>query len=99
MTAQGMALVVHREQGFYGRPDGIDHFGVERADDGGDLHLVVGVWVKHPDCLGATTTTGGWSRRSQAEMLDSFAPGRLSVWPLSGPGRPTASRATRAMVS
>jgi len=61
MTAQGMGVEGNGQQRLTGSPDGIYHFGVERAHDEGDLHLVIGGWVKHPDCLGATTTTGGWS--------------------------------------
>jgi len=43
--------------------DRIYHFGVKGAHDGGDLHSVVVLGLKHPDCLGARTTTGGWSFR------------------------------------
>ena len=48
-------------QGLYGGPNGIYHFGVKRAHDVGNLHLVVGGWGSTPILSGATTTTGGWS--------------------------------------
>ncbi len=40
--------------------DSIEHFGLERAHDDGDLHWVVG-WerTRHPSW--ASTATGGWS--------------------------------------
>ncbi len=60
MTAQWVSVDVDREQGLDGRPDGIAHFGVERAHDNWNLHSVVWWLGKHPESLGATTTTGGW---------------------------------------
>jgi hypothetical protein len=64
MTSEGMGVLWLRDQGFYGSPDGIYHFGVERAHD--IRGPPFGRWVvgKHPDCLGATPTTGGWSPSS-----------------------------------
>lgn len=44
---KGWASTGHRDQRPEGLPDGISHFGVERAHDDGDLHLVVVVGM-HP---------------------------------------------------
>ena len=41
-TPQRMGLDQRRDERLEGCPDGIEHFGVERAHDGEDLHLVVG---------------------------------------------------------
>ena len=46
MAPQRVAVAAFGQPRFDGCPDGISHFGVEGADDGCDLHLVV-VWV-HP---------------------------------------------------
>lgn len=70
MTAQGMGVEGNGRQRLAGSPDGIYHFRVERAHDEGDLHLVVGGWVKHPGSLGATTT-GGWS--ATYGLIDLFS--------------------------
>jgi len=47
VTSQRMGVGPFGEQRFDGCPDCISHFGVKRAHDGGDPHLVVGRWV-HP---------------------------------------------------
>jgi hypothetical protein len=56
-------MVVDRgwEQGLNFSPDGIEHLGVERAHDVGDLHWIVGLeCTRHPSW--AITATGGWSQ-------------------------------------
>jgi hypothetical protein len=70
MATERMLVAHPRQERFYGGEDGIDHGGLERAHDVGDLHLVI-------DCVGstryenrATTTTGGWScQRLSARVL------------------------------
>jgi hypothetical protein len=47
MAAQRVGIDGHGNQRLEGLPDGISHFGVERAHDDGDLHLVVVVGM-HP---------------------------------------------------
>jgi len=42
--------------------------GVQRAHDVGNLHSVVWWLGKHPESLGATTTTGGWSSLFALEL-------------------------------
>jgi len=44
VAAERVLVDKGRDERFDGRPDSIEHFGVERAHDGGDLHwsLVVG---------------------------------------------------------
>jgi hypothetical protein len=62
VTPQGMVLRPRAwHQVLYSCPNGIYHFGIERAHDVKNLHLVVGGWVSTPILSGATTTTGGWA--------------------------------------
>lgn len=42
MTTERVVQLTHRDERLDTSPDHIDHFGVEYAHDGGDLHLVVG---------------------------------------------------------
>ena len=45
VTTQRMRPIWRREQRRHRRPDRIDHLGLKRAHDVGDLHSVVGSWV------------------------------------------------------
>ena len=60
VTTEGVAVVMGREQLLDRRPDGIEHFGVERAHDGGDLRWSSG-GVSTRQSSWAFTATGGWS--------------------------------------
>ncbi len=69
-------------------------FRVERANDGADLPLGRWLWVKHPEFLGATTTTGGWSPDGETPghspiplsarpfMMKTWASRRVSIYQL-----------------
>ena len=52
MTPQRVPVKGDWNQGLNGRPESIDHLGIERAHNFGNLHLVVGVLGKHPKSLG-----------------------------------------------
>src|SRR5664279_5331964 len=69
VATEGMGLRMDGEQGFNGGKDGIELFRLERAHDIGVPPL--GRWWvgQHPDCLGATTTTGGRSRALSGKYL------------------------------
>ena len=89
MTTQRMQLVLHREQGFYGGPDGIERSGLERAHDGGVPPRDRWTVGKHPDCLGAITTTSGWSGALRQKCLtaswpDAYQPRPLTVLQATG---------------
>jgi len=76
-----VVVLAHRDVSLYGAPDCIYHFGVKRAHDVEDLHLVVWWLEQHPDSLGATPTTGGWSlsRELPGHRLASQSARALSV--------------------
>ena len=61
VTTQRMIIDPARQQRLHGPPDHIHNFGLERAHDDKDLHLVVVFRNSTRDQTRAVTTTGGWS--------------------------------------
>ena len=72
VTAEGMLVPAFREERFDRREDGIEHFRIESAHDGSDLHWSSG-WDSTRDASRAVTTTGGWSCSSPIRAISKFA--------------------------
>lgn len=68
-----LVTVAARHEPFKRCPDGISHFGIERAHDDRYLHEVVGRWVAPGKKNRALTTTGGWAYSPPIRAASNFA--------------------------
>jgi hypothetical protein len=77
VAAKRVGVLAGRDVRFEGRPHDVSHFGVQRAHDERDLHLIVVVWV-HPTSNSGQTNdrrmvTPPQNTRSKTQHLSARA--------------------------